>query len=166
MEDFEKKVTISEPVSSSMEVEQEQEQEKTNSNASSPKSIVDLLRKFLAVQQRRAHAYARLKRYVDCPPPSQKKRKKNTLKRIVCRCAFSSSANAQLVYTAHFVKFQYVNKFLEFSEANSYAGMTLLWYFFLFVLYFQLLIFIRFFWLVIGFTFFTVNSCFLNFYFH
>ncbi|KAL2484969.1 hypothetical protein Adt_29725 [Abeliophyllum distichum] len=60
MEDFEKKVSISEPVSSSMEVEQEQEEIK--SNASSPKSIVGLLRKFLAVQQRRAHAYARLKR--------------------------------------------------------------------------------------------------------
>lgn len=49
MEDFEKKVKISE----AMAVENRLE---------SPK-IVELLRRFLQIQQRRAEAYAKLKRY-------------------------------------------------------------------------------------------------------
>lgn len=56
MEDFEKKVKISEE---RMEVE---ENELLESSSSSSKIIVDLLRRFLGVQQRRAETYAKLKR--------------------------------------------------------------------------------------------------------
>ena len=55
MEDFEKKVKISEE---RMEVE-----ENGLLESSSSKIIVDLLRRFLGVQQRRAETYAKLKRY-------------------------------------------------------------------------------------------------------
>ncbi|KAL3814717.1 hypothetical protein ACJIZ3_015985 [Penstemon smallii] len=60
MEDFEKKVCISEPEgSSNMDIQIEEEEEKRS------KSILELLRKFLDVQQRRAFAYTRLKRGFD-----------------------------------------------------------------------------------------------------
>jgi hypothetical protein len=52
MEDFDKKVSIKEPMETEEPVA-----------ADSPK-VVDLLRRFLAVQQRRAEAYAKLKRFV------------------------------------------------------------------------------------------------------
>jgi hypothetical protein len=54
MEDFDKKVSIKdeEPMEAGEPV-----------CADSPK-VVDLLRRFLAVQQRRAEAYAKLKRFV------------------------------------------------------------------------------------------------------
>lgn len=55
MEDFEKKVKITE----SMEIEATADEE---SNNNSSKTLL-LLRRFLAVQQRRAQAYAKLKRY-------------------------------------------------------------------------------------------------------
>ncbi|TYH67999.1 hypothetical protein ES332_D06G228000v1 [Gossypium tomentosum] len=51
MEDFEKKVSIKD----SMEIEQE------NSNCSKRNEILNLLRKFLEIQQRRAQAYSKLK---------------------------------------------------------------------------------------------------------
>lgn len=51
MEDFEKKVSIKD----SMEIEQE------NSNCSKSNEILNLLRKFLEIQQRRAQAYSKLK---------------------------------------------------------------------------------------------------------
>ncbi|XVE68495.1 hypothetical protein DITRI_Ditri09bG0072500 [Diplodiscus trichospermus] len=53
MEDFEKKLSIKEP----MEIEKEDE----NSCSSKNKEILHLLRKFLDVQQRRAQAYSKLK---------------------------------------------------------------------------------------------------------
>lgn len=53
MEDFEKKVKITE----SMEIE---EDEQVNNN---PSNTLQLLRRFLDIQQRRAQAYAKLKRY-------------------------------------------------------------------------------------------------------
>jgi hypothetical protein len=51
MEDFDKKVSIKEPMETEKPVA-----------ADSPK-VVDLLRRFLAVQQRRAEAYAKLKKF-------------------------------------------------------------------------------------------------------
>ncbi|KAA3478341.1 DNA repair REX1-B protein [Gossypium australe] len=51
MEDFEKKVSIKD----SMDIEQE------NSNLSKSNEILNLLRKFLEIQQRRAQAYSKLK---------------------------------------------------------------------------------------------------------
>ncbi|KAL2230864.1 uncharacterized protein LOC105172296 [Sesamum indicum] len=60
MEDFEKKVSISEPETSTMEIQVEDENGSETNRAS--KTITSLLRRFLAVQQRRALAYARLKR--------------------------------------------------------------------------------------------------------
>ncbi|KAK4424771.1 hypothetical protein Salat_1670700 [Sesamum alatum] len=60
MEDFEKKVAISEPETSTMEIQAEDENGSEINSAS--KTITGLLRRFLAVQQRRALAYARLKR--------------------------------------------------------------------------------------------------------
>ncbi|KAH6783114.1 DNA repair REX1-B protein [Perilla frutescens var. hirtella] len=63
MEDFAKKVSISEPETSTkplnMEIQVEEKQEK---DSTINQTIVGLLRRFLAVQQRRALAYARLKR--------------------------------------------------------------------------------------------------------
>ncbi|KAK6143251.1 hypothetical protein DH2020_023599 [Rehmannia glutinosa] len=61
MEDFEKKVSISEPLTPSMDVQVEEEEKGSKINSGS-KTIVGLLRRFLAVQQRRALAYSRLKR--------------------------------------------------------------------------------------------------------
>ncbi|KAL0455271.1 UNVERIFIED_CONTAM: hypothetical protein Slati_0866300 [Sesamum latifolium] len=60
MEDFEKKVSISEPETSTMEIQVEDENGSETNSAS--RTITSLLRRFLAVQQRRALAYARLKR--------------------------------------------------------------------------------------------------------
>ncbi|KAL0375622.1 UNVERIFIED_CONTAM: hypothetical protein Scaly_0679800 [Sesamum calycinum] len=60
MEDFEKKVSISEPETRTMEIQVEDEIRSETNSAS--KTITSLLRRFLAVQQRRALAYARLKR--------------------------------------------------------------------------------------------------------
>ncbi|KAK4406524.1 hypothetical protein Sango_0658900 [Sesamum angolense] len=60
MEDFEKKVSISEPETRTMEIQVEDEIGSETNSAS--KTIKSLLRRFLAVQQRRALAYARLKR--------------------------------------------------------------------------------------------------------
>ncbi|XVF82614.1 hypothetical protein PTKIN_Ptkin16aG0063200 [Pterospermum kingtungense] len=54
MEDFEKKLSIKE----SMEIE---EDESSSSSRSKNKEILQLLRKFLEVQQRRAQAYSKLK---------------------------------------------------------------------------------------------------------
>ncbi|GMP40909.1 hypothetical protein CsSME_00011187 [Camellia sinensis var. sinensis] len=54
MEDFEKKVTITD--SDSMEAE-------VDSRCDSSK-IICLLRRFLEIQERRAHAYAKLKKWV------------------------------------------------------------------------------------------------------
>ncbi|KAH6804168.1 DNA repair REX1-B protein [Perilla frutescens var. frutescens] len=63
MEDFAKKVSISEPETSTkplnMEIQVEEKQEK---DSTINQTIVGLLRRFLGVQQRRALAYARLKR--------------------------------------------------------------------------------------------------------
>lgn len=57
MEDFEKKVSIAD----SMDVEHDSS---GGSSDNSPRSqILQLLRKFLGVQQRRAEAYSRLKQY-------------------------------------------------------------------------------------------------------
>lgn len=56
MEDFEKKVSITD----SMDVEHENS---GSSSRSSPSQTLQLLRKFLGIQQRRAESYARLKRY-------------------------------------------------------------------------------------------------------
>ncbi|KAL8028732.1 hypothetical protein ABFS82_14G176800 [Erythranthe guttata] len=58
MEDFEKKVSISESAS---EIQVEEDERESEINRSS-KTTVALLRRFLSVQQRRALAYARLKR--------------------------------------------------------------------------------------------------------
>lgn len=58
MDDFEKKVTITD----AMEME-EMDIEQANNNSS---KTLQLLRTFLDIQQRRAQAYAKLKRY---PPP-------------------------------------------------------------------------------------------------
>lgn len=57
MEDFEKKVSITEPM----------EAEDTEGCPNSSK-ILHLLRRFLAIQQRRAEAYAKLKKYVSFSP--------------------------------------------------------------------------------------------------
>ena len=57
MEDFEKKVSIKEPM----------ESDEAACSSSSSK-IVHLLRSFLAIQQRRAQAYAKLKRYFFSSP--------------------------------------------------------------------------------------------------
>ncbi|KAL1558865.1 hypothetical protein AAHA92_09277 [Salvia divinorum] len=66
MEDFEKKVSISEPENTSkpinMENQAEEKQEKGSKINTTNETILGLLRRFLAVQQRRALAYARLKR--------------------------------------------------------------------------------------------------------
>ncbi|XVF00090.1 hypothetical protein REPUB_Repub03eG0255800 [Reevesia pubescens] len=56
MEHFDKKVSLKD----SMEIEEEEE-EGSSSSSSKNKEILDLLRKFLDVQQRRAQAYAKLK---------------------------------------------------------------------------------------------------------
>ncbi|KAF5729369.1 hypothetical protein HS088_TW21G01534 [Tripterygium wilfordii] len=56
MEDFERKVSISEP----METEDQGIEDSEGKDSSS--KILSLLRKFLAVQQRRAEAYAKLKK--------------------------------------------------------------------------------------------------------
>lgn len=61
MEDFERKVTISEPDTNTEEIQVEEDENGSKRNSTST-SIVGLLRRFLAVQQRRALAYARLKR--------------------------------------------------------------------------------------------------------
>ncbi|GMY23546.1 DNA gyrase subunit A [Fagus crenata] len=53
MEDFEKKVSIKEPM--------ETDEAACSSSSSSSSKIVHLLRSFLAIQQRRAQAYAKLK---------------------------------------------------------------------------------------------------------
>ncbi|KAL7083804.1 hypothetical protein ACP275_14G184700 [Erythranthe tilingii] len=58
MEDFEKKVSIS---GSASEIQVEEDERDSEINSSS-KTTVALLRRFLSVQQRRALAYARLKR--------------------------------------------------------------------------------------------------------
>ncbi|KAL0347947.1 UNVERIFIED_CONTAM: hypothetical protein Sangu_1022500 [Sesamum angustifolium] len=60
MEDFEKKMSLSEPETRTMEIQVEDEIRSETNSAS--KTITSLLRRFLAVQQRRALAYARLKR--------------------------------------------------------------------------------------------------------
>ncbi|XP_039170930.1 required for excision 1-B domain-containing protein isoform X2 [Eucalyptus grandis] len=56
MEDFEKKVSITDP----MDSEPETAAASADASAAAPQ-VLDLLRRFLAVQQRRAEAYARLK---------------------------------------------------------------------------------------------------------
>ncbi|KAL8555188.1 hypothetical protein ACS0TY_003122 [Phlomoides rotata] len=61
MEDFQRKVTISVPDTITEEIQVEEDENGSKRNTTS-KSIVGLLRRFLAVQQRRALAYARLKR--------------------------------------------------------------------------------------------------------
>ncbi|PON66871.1 DNA repair REX1-B protein [Parasponia andersonii] len=55
MEDFDTKLTIKEPLVSAMA-------EQSSSSSSSSSTIIPVLRKFLAVQQRRAEAYSKLKR--------------------------------------------------------------------------------------------------------
>lgn len=61
MEDFEK-VSISEPETTTQPLNMEiQQQEGSNSNIN--EAVLGLLRRFLTVQQRRALAYAHLKRY-------------------------------------------------------------------------------------------------------
>ncbi|XP_057798345.1 uncharacterized protein LOC131014405 [Salvia miltiorrhiza] len=66
MEDFEKKVSISEPETTTkpvnMEIQAEEKQEIGSKINTTNETILGLLRRFLAVQQRRALAYARLKR--------------------------------------------------------------------------------------------------------
>ncbi|XP_047939178.1 uncharacterized protein LOC125186777 [Salvia hispanica] len=66
MEDFAKKVSISEPETAAksinMETQAEENQEKGSKFNTTNEAILGLLRRFLAVQQRRAIAYARLKR--------------------------------------------------------------------------------------------------------
>ncbi|XP_041996010.1 uncharacterized protein LOC121746168 [Salvia splendens] len=62
MEDFAKKVSISEPETINMENQAEEKQEKGSKINTTNEAILGLLRRFLAVQQRRALAYARLKR--------------------------------------------------------------------------------------------------------
>ncbi|KAL6579989.1 hypothetical protein OROMI_008013 [Orobanche minor] len=66
MEDFEKKVTISEPATTTkplnMEIQAEDKQQKGSKINTAGDTILGLLRHFLAVQKRRALAYARLKR--------------------------------------------------------------------------------------------------------
>ncbi|KAL1531517.1 hypothetical protein AAHA92_31647 [Salvia divinorum] len=66
MEDFEKKVSISEPEATAepenMEIQAEEKLEKASKINTTNETIRGLLRRFLAVQQRRALAYARLKR--------------------------------------------------------------------------------------------------------
>lgn len=66
MEDFERKVSISGPETTTTTMEIQVEDEKGSKTNSSSGTIVGLLRRFLAVQQRRALAYARLKRYGHC----------------------------------------------------------------------------------------------------
>lgn len=61
MEDFQRKVTISESDTNTEDIQIEEDENGAKRNSTS-KSIVGLLRRFLAVQQRRALAYARLKR--------------------------------------------------------------------------------------------------------
>ncbi|KAI3448738.1 hypothetical protein Pfo_005403 [Paulownia fortunei] len=61
MEGFEKKVSISEPETTTMEIQVDEEEKGSKINSAS-KTVIGLLRRFLAVQQRRALAYARLKR--------------------------------------------------------------------------------------------------------
>lgn len=60
MEDFAKKVTIGEGSDA------DEEPGRCNSTASSS-AIVHLLRNFLTIQQRRAEAYGKLKRYSQSP---------------------------------------------------------------------------------------------------
>ncbi|XP_041991836.1 uncharacterized protein LOC121742682 isoform X1 [Salvia splendens] len=66
MEDFVKKVSISEPETATkpinMETQAEEKQEKGSKINTTNEAILGLLRRFLSVQQRRALAYARLKR--------------------------------------------------------------------------------------------------------
>lgn len=57
MEDFEKKVSITDP----MDSEPETAAASASSSSAPAPQVLDLLRRFLAVQQRRAEAYARLK---------------------------------------------------------------------------------------------------------
>lgn len=61
MEGFEK-VSISESVNMEIQAEEKQENEGSKIDTTN-EAILGLLRRFLAVQQRRALAYARLKRY-------------------------------------------------------------------------------------------------------
>ncbi|PIN19134.1 hypothetical protein CDL12_08191 [Handroanthus impetiginosus] len=61
MEDFDKKLSISEPESCTMENHVHEEEKGSKMNGASV-TVIGLLRRFLAVQQRRALAYARLKR--------------------------------------------------------------------------------------------------------
>lgn len=72
MEDFAKKVSISEPETAAksinMETQAEENQEKGSKFNTTNEAILGLLRRFLAVQQRRAIAYARLKRYSSSLP--------------------------------------------------------------------------------------------------
>ncbi|KAG6415614.1 hypothetical protein SASPL_123027 [Salvia splendens] len=67
MEDFAKKVSISEPETINMENQAEEKQEKGSKINTTNEAILGLLRRFLAVQQRRALAYARLKRVRNFP---------------------------------------------------------------------------------------------------
>lgn len=61
MEEFEKKVSISEPETTTpMEIQADGKQQ---NGSDINKAVIGLLRRFLAVQQRRALAYASLKRY-------------------------------------------------------------------------------------------------------
>ncbi|KAG6418131.1 hypothetical protein SASPL_120330 [Salvia splendens] len=72
MEDFVKKVSISEPETATkpinMETQAEEKQEKGSKINTTNEAILGLLRRFLSVQQRRALAYARLKRYSSSLP--------------------------------------------------------------------------------------------------
>lgn len=54
MEDFDKKLSLA---------EQMEEDGRTSGDSSGSSNTLTLLRKFLEIQQRRAEAYARLKRY-------------------------------------------------------------------------------------------------------
>lgn len=66
MEGFEK-VSISESVNMEIQAEEKQENEGSKIDTTN-EAILGLLRRFLAVQQRRALAYARLKRYSPNSP--------------------------------------------------------------------------------------------------
>ncbi|KAL6509523.1 hypothetical protein OROGR_022833 [Orobanche gracilis] len=72
MEDFEKKVTIAEPSTTTrplnMETQAEDKQQKGSKINTAADTILGLLRHFLAVQKRRALAYARLKRRIWISP--------------------------------------------------------------------------------------------------
>lgn len=68
MEGFEK-VSISESVNMEIQAEEKQENEGSKIDTTN-EAILGLLRRFLAVQQRRALAYARLKRYSPSLSPN------------------------------------------------------------------------------------------------